>query len=131
MASRNEFQFQVKFLLQSKGVLPRHYNIKIDVCCHIYESCSESNATYFIMSAYDIRGRHCCQMASDMEKRMKEITCHWIPPCRNNCMHWHSSVLVEHWCRPNSRYEHSETVGGAFQQWLQWVTSSGADFLQA
>ena len=53
--------------------------------------------------------------------------CHWIPPCGKNCPHWHSLTLAEHWWRSNSGCEHSETVGGAFQQWQQWVTSTGAD----
>ena len=45
--------------------------------------------------------------------------CHWIPPCGNNGIRWHSSTLAE--ClllslqRPKSGCEHSEAVGGAFQ----------------
>ena len=56
--------------------------------------------------------------------------CHWIPPCRKNGTHWHSLMLAEHLWRPNSGCEHSEVVGGAFQQWWQqqWVTSTGAGF---
>lgn len=38
---------------------------------------------------------------------------------KKNCMqkklHWHSSVLAEHW-RPNSGYEHREAVGGTSQE---------------
>jgi len=35
-----------------------------------------------------------------------------------------------HWFLLNSGREHSEAVGGAFQQWWQWqwVSFSGADF---
>ena len=30
---------------------------------------------------------------------------------------WHSSALAEHLWRPNSGCEHSQAIGGAFQQW--------------
>ena len=33
---------------------------------------------------------------------------HWIPPCRKNGTHWHSSMLAESLWRPNSGCEHSE-----------------------
>ena len=39
---------------------------------------------------------------------------------KKNGTHWHSLVLVEHFWKPNSRREHSEAVGGAFQLWRQW-----------
>jgi len=45
--------------------------------------------------------------------------CHWIPPCRRHGTHWHSSVLAEFLCRPASRCEHSEALGGVVQQWEQ------------
>ena len=45
--------------------------------------------------------------------------CHWIPLCGKNSTHWHSLVLAEHSWRPNSDYEHSEVVCGAFQLWRQ------------
>ena len=35
-------------------------------------------------------------------------------------------MLAECLWRPNSGCEQSEVVGGVFQQWWQWVTSSGA-----
>ena len=49
---------------------------------------------------------------------------------KKNGTHWHSLMLVEHWWRPNSGWEHSEAVRGALQQWWQWqqFTSAGADF---
>ena len=55
--------------------------------------------------------------------------CHWIPPCSKNGTQWHSSILAECFWRPNSGCEHSEAVGGAFQQWWkrQWVTCAGVD----
>jgi len=55
--------------------------------------------------------------------------CPWIPLCRSNGTHWHSSTLAEHLWRPESGCEHSEVLSGAFQQWRQWhwVTSTGAD----
>ena len=44
----------------------------------------------------------------------KVKACNWIPPCRKNRTHWHSSMLAEHSWRPISGCEHSEVVGGAF-----------------
>ena len=43
----------------------------------------------------------------------------WTPPHGKNGTHWHLSTLAEHLWRSNSRCEHSEAVGGAFQQWWQ------------
>lgn len=34
--------------------------------------------------------------------------------------------MLAEW-RPNSACENGEAVGDTFQQWLQWVTSTGAD----
>ena len=55
-----------------------------------------------------------------------------IPPCGKSGTHWHSSMLGEHLWRRKSECEHSEVVGGVFQQWQQWhwVTSAGADFYE-
>ena len=39
-------------------------------------------------------------------------------------------MLAERLQRQNSGCEHSEAVGGAFQQWQQWVTSAGAEFCE-
>ena len=39
-------------------------------------------------------------------------------------------MLAEHLQRPNNVCENSEAVGGAFQQWQQWVTSAGAEFCE-
>ena len=39
-------------------------------------------------------------------------------------------MLAEHLWRLNSGYEHSQAAGGTFQQWQQWVTSTGADFYE-
>ena len=46
-----------------------------------------------------------------------------------NVTHWHSSVIDEHLWRWNNECEHSEEVGGVFQQWWQWqwVEFTGAD----
>jgi len=41
--------------------------------------------------------------------------CHWILPWRKNGIQWHSSMLAELLWIPNSGCEHSEVVGGAFQ----------------
>ena len=40
-------------------------------------------------------------------------------------IHWH---LLECLWRPNSGCEYSKVMGGVFQQWWQWVTSTGAGF---
>ena len=60
---------------------------------------------------------------------MHTKACNWISPCGKNGTHWHSFTLVELLWRPNRRYELSETIGGALQQWWphQWVTSTAAD----
>ena len=58
------------------------------------------------------------KVAFDMEVHMKK-TCHWIPLCGKNGTHWHSLTLTEQLWRPTSGYEHSEEVGGAFQQWWE------------
>ena len=55
------------------------------------------------------------RMASDMEVCMKQRC--GIPSCGKIDTHWHSSMLAEHLWRPNNGYEHSEAVGGTFQQW--------------
>ena len=48
--------------------------------------------------------------------------CHWFPPRGKNGIHWlwHSLMFAEHCWKPNSECEHSEAVGGTFQQWRQW-----------
>ena len=46
--------------------------------------------------------------------------CHWIPGCGKNDSRWHSPTLAERFWSPNSGCEHSEVVGGVFQQWRQW-----------
>ena len=55
------------------------------------------------------------KMASNMKVHMK----HGILPRGKNDTYWHLSVLAEHLWRANSGCEHSEVVGGAFQQWQQ------------
>ena len=54
----------------------------------------------------------------------------WIPPCENNGNYWYVLILAERWWIPNSGCENTEGVGGAFQQWQQWITSTGSDFYQ-
>ena len=53
--------------------------------------------------------------------------CHWIPPWRKNGTHWHSMMLAKRLWGPNSACEHSEMMGGAFQQLQQWKTSQVTD----
>jgi len=103
----------------------------------IYEGCSESNASYFILLAHNIRGR-CwgygsrCWTLPTISRYMlllcdrchlwygsasKAKVCHWTPPCGRKSTHWHSSALAECLWRPNSGCEHSELVSGVFQKW--------------
>ena len=42
----------------------------------------------------------------------------WISTCGKNGTYWHSWMLAEHLWRPGSGCEHTEAVGGVFQQ--QW-----------
>ena len=46
--------------------------------------------------------------------------CHWIPPYGKNGIHRHSPMFPENLWRTKTGCEHSEAVGGAFQQWWQW-----------
>ena len=63
--------------------------------------------------------------ASDMEVRMKQR-------CATEFLHEgktsHLSVLAELSWRPNSGCDHSEVVGGVFQQWRWQGTFTGAGF---
>ena len=43
--------------------------------------------------------------------------CYWIPPCGKSGIHWHSSVFGKCLWKWNSGCEHSEVMGGVFQQW--------------
>ena len=55
---------------------------------------------------------------------------HWISPSGKQGTHWHSSTLAECLRRANNVCEHSEVVGGAFQQWQQWVAPTCAVFYE-
>jgi len=74
----------------------------------LYEGCFKSKASYYIVLAHNIRGGQngIWQGSADEAK-----VCHWIPLCRKSgtVIHWHL-------LRPNSECEHSEEMGGAFQQ---------------
>ena len=45
---------------------------------------------------------------------------HWILPGRKSFIHWYSLMLSEWSWRWSSGWEHSEVVGGVFQQWWKW-----------
>ena len=120
-----------------------------------YDGCFKSNASCFIVLAHNIRGRcwwygsrswtfpiniplYCVaewQIAAEgvvwpngvRHGSVYEAKMYcWVPPCKRNGTHWHSSMLAECLWRPK---HDSEVVGGAFQQWQQqqWGTSTGAD----
>ena len=121
-----------------------------------YEGYSESNALYAIMLAYGVRGR-CWWYGSrgwnlppvfsymlltwDKWQQRRSLTkwrltwkCLWSKGVSLNSSmwkKWHPLALIyaEHLWRLNSGFEHSEAVGGGFQQWWhwQWVTSAGAE----
>ena len=112
---------------------------------YYYKGCSNSKSFYFILLAHSVRGTcwwygsrswsshqyllnivAMWQMAaegqsdkivSDLEVHMKqrgvtEILC----AEKKRDIHWHSSMLAEHLWRSNRGCEHSEAVGGVFQQ---------------
>ena len=114
-----------------------------------YECCFKNNTSYFILSAHDIRGgcwwyssrswtfppifHYILLLCDRWQQRGRQNgvwhvrayeakMCHWIPPCGKKCHNWHLLMLVECLWRPNSGCEHSEAVGGTFQQWRHcWV----------
>jgi len=127
-------------------------------CCMIrikLQGRFKSNASYFIMSAHDIRGGcwwygnrvwtfppifHYVLLPCDRWQQRDSQTkwhltwkCIWSkgvslnPFMWKNGTHWHSSMLAERFWRLTSGYEHSGAKGGTFQQWWQWqwVTSTG------
>ena len=69
------------------------------------------------------------KMASDMKVCNEAKGYSWIPSCRENGTHRHSSKLIECLWNPNSGLEQREAVGGVYQQWhqQQWITSADAD----
>ena len=113
-----------------------------------YEGCSESNASYIIMLAHDIRGG--CWWYGNRGWIFSLVFCYTLLLCDSwhqrgsltewclawKCVwnkgvslnfsmqkklhHYHSLMLAERLWRPNSACEHSEAVGGVFQQWQQW-----------
>ena len=58
-------------------------------------------------------------MVTDMEVHMKQKCVIELLCVEKNGTYWDSSTLTECLWRPNSGCEHSEAVGGAFQQWQQ------------
>ena len=108
------------------------------------------NASYFML-AHSVRGRcrqyswnlptviplhvvavwqmaaegQCDRMASDMEVWMKQRCATQFLHTGKYYIPWYSVMLAECFWRPNSGYEFSEEVGGAFQQWWKWITSTG------
>jgi len=59
------------------------------------------------------------KMASEMEVCMKQKCVVKVLQLKKKWTLSHSSILTEHLWRPNSGCEHSEAVGGVFQQWQQ------------
>ena len=69
---------------------------------------------------------------SDMEAHAKQRYTTEVLHTKKNGTYWHSLTLAECLWRPNSGCEHSEAVGGAFQQWQQWhwITSTDTHFYE-
>jgi len=51
------------------------------------------------------------------ESAYEAKVCYWTPPHEKNGTHWHSLMLAEHLWRSDGGCEHSEAIGGVFQQW--------------
>jgi len=66
-------------------------------------------------------------MVSDTEMWMKQRSGIEFLHTEKKWHHWCSLMLAEHFWRPTSGCEHSEVVGGAFQQWWQWVIFTDVD----
>jgi len=132
-----------KLALECKTVLTGKHLLHVPTCVcwlwgrkkyYMYEGCSESSASYFIMSDHDTRGRcwwygveveppHqysitfcCCETDGSRgavwqngvwygSAYVAEV-CHWIPWWRKNGTQWHSSMFTESFWRPNSGCEH-------------------------
>ena len=110
------------------------YSVIVVIKEWIYTSCSEGNASSFVMLAHGVRGRWrrlgsrgrtfppiLCYILLPHNSRgavwqngVGHGRCHWIPPCGKNGTRWHSLTLAECLWRPNSGCEHSEVVGGTF-----------------
>ena len=107
-----------------------------------YESCSESNASYFIVGPWHQRQMlvvwkkrvslpsniplhvvaawqmvaegQSDSMVSDIEAWMRQRCVSEFLYAEKNCNHWHSLMLAVHLWRPSSGCEHSEELGGVF-----------------
>ena len=121
-----------------------------------YDGCSESNTSYFMVSADSIHlWVDTGGMAVEVEhSHQYSITfyCHdihgsrgavwynsiwhgsvyeaqvwkWIPPWWRNGTPWHSLMLTQHWWRLNSGCKYSELVSSIFQQFWQWQRVTSA-----
>lgn len=110
-----------------------------------YAGCSESNASYYIMSAHNIRGRcwwygsrgstflpifhyilflyDSCQQRGSLTEWHLKWKCIWSKDVLLNSSMWKqlhpltSLMLAELLWGPTSACEHSEMMGGASQKW--------------
>ena len=128
------------FLLKSWKMYTESFDVKCD-------GCSKSNASYFITLAHNIRGS--CWWNGSRGWTFPATFCYILLLCdrwqqrgslTKLCLIWKHAwskgvswnfsmqqkwhpltqvTLVECLWRPNSGCEHSEAVGGAFQQWGQ------------
>ena len=68
------------------------------------------------------------QRDSLTERHWHEIACeanvwNWIPPCRKNCAHWHSSVLVNVYGQTVDISTVKVGLCGQLKWWCVWSTS--------
>ena len=117
------------------------------LCWHMMSEADVGGMTVEIEPSHQYSITFCCHATDDMRGTVWQVDVwygsvyevgvqHWICACWKNSIQWHSSVLTEHLRRPNGGCEHSEAVGGAFQQWqvivahlhlcrLLWVQCEG------
>ena len=125
----------------------KHYQAYAFVDAHIYEGYSKNNTSYFISLIHNARGRcwwygsrgwtfpaifRSMLLQCDRWQQRGSLTewclawkCVWNKGVSLNFSmqkklhHYHSLMLAERLRRPNSACDHSEAVGGVFQQWQQ------------
>lgn len=113
---------------------------------NLYEHCSKSNASCFIVLVHNIRGG-CwwygssswtfpsifCYISLLCDKWQQRKKCSLTQKCiwrkgvslnfsvqKKKCTHWHFCMLTNHLWRPSSGCEFSEVVGGVFKWHFKW-----------
>ena len=94
---------------------------EVDVGGMAVEAEPPTNIPLHVLAVWQLAAEgHSDRMASDMEEQMKHLKCVTeFLHAEKSGTQWHSLMLAECLWRPESGCEHSEAVGGAFQQWWQ------------